>query len=76
MGMEAQGRNTRGDGSMDGSIGMGVLGWEHGDGSMGTGEWEQEHVDGREGTGAYGLHFGDGSIITWRGEGLEIFLSF
>ena len=55
---------------------MGVLGWEHGDGSMGTGEWEQEHVDGREGTGAQGLHFGDGSIITWRGEGLEIFYHF
>ena len=50
MGMEAQGRNTRGDGSMDGSIGMGVWRREYGGVTVETGVWGRESGNGSVGT--------------------------
>ena len=56
----------------DGSVGMGVSGWEHGDGSVGMGAWGRElgmgastlqHRDGSMGTGAWGQKRGDGRKI-------------
>ena len=48
--MEARGRSTRGDGSMEGSVGMGALRWEHGGVSVEMGVWGQESGNGSVGT--------------------------
>ncbi len=47
--MEAQGRNTRGDGSRDGSIGMGVWIREYGGVTVEMGVWGRECGDGSMG---------------------------